>query len=93
MGKKKRLHKELTKVDYISKYLPHVSSALQEILKLDENEKARLEQHLEVVLEKSRSIKKEELQKLKQDFGPKRERVEVDIDSFEEDIEEGSEDE
>ena len=97
LGKKKRLHKELTKVDYISKYLPHVSGALQEILKLDENEKARLEQHLEVVLEHSRAIKKDELEELKRDFGPKRERVEVDLDSFDEepnqDNEESEEDE
>ncbi|MEK6916203.1 MAG: DNA topoisomerase VI subunit B, partial [Nanoarchaeota archaeon] len=36
LNKKSRLKKELSKVDFISKYLPHVSEALQEILKLDE---------------------------------------------------------
>ncbi len=83
LNKKKRLKKELSKVDYISKYLVHVSEALQEILNLEDNEKERLESHLRIVLEKSRSIKKEELEKLKQDFGPKRKRMESEIDKIE----------
>ena len=90
LGKKKRLKKELGKVDYIAKYLPYVSEALQEILKLDETEKQRLEEHLKNVLEQSRSIKKDELEKLKQDFGPKRIRQESEVDKIEglDDIEE-----
>ena len=83
LGKKKRLKKELGKVDYISKYLPHVSGALQEILKLEETEKARLEEHLSVVLEQTRTIKKEELDELKRDFGPKRVREDSELDKIE----------
>ncbi|MEM4397170.1 MAG: DNA topoisomerase VI subunit B, partial [Candidatus Woesearchaeota archaeon] len=78
LSKKQRLKHELTKVDYISKYLPHVSSALQEILKLDENEKQRLEQHLRVVLEKTRSVKMDELEELKKDYGPKIKRESIE---------------
>ena len=92
LGKKRRLHQELTKVDYISKYLPHVSGALQEILTLDEGEKARLEDHLRVVLEKTRSIKKEELDELKKDYGPKRKRESNEADNFDEEEEGSSED-
>jgi DNA topoisomerase-6 subunit B len=98
LGKKKRLKKELGKVDYIAKYLPYVSEALQEILKLDSSEKERLEEHLKVVLEQSRSIKKDELEKLKKDFGPKRIRKESEVDKIEglddveEDIDENLED-
>ncbi len=84
LSKKHRLHQELTKVDYISKYLPHVSGALQEILKLDDREKAKLEEHLKVVLEKTRSVKKEELEELKKDYGPKRTREDGDIEDFDE---------
>jgi DNA topoisomerase VI subunit B len=79
MSKKKKLHHELTKVDYISKYLPHVSGALQEILKLDENEKSRLEEHLKVILEKTRTVKKEDLEEIKKDYGPKLKRDDEDI--------------
>ncbi len=90
IGKKKRLHMELTKVDYISKYLPHVSGALQEILKLDVGEKGRLEQHLKVILEKSRAVKKEEIEELKKDYGPKMKRDDTDIDDWNENDEAGS---
>ena len=76
LGKKKRLSMELTKVDYISKYLTHVSQAIQEILKIDANEKARLEEHPKTILEKSRAVKKEDLEELKKDYGPK-----IEIDS------------
>ena len=51
--------------------------------KLDDPEKQRLEGHLRIVLEKSRSIRKDELEQLKKDFGPKRERLEVDMDELE----------
>ncbi|MFH2021007.1 MAG: DNA topoisomerase VI subunit B [archaeon] len=85
LGKKKRLSAELSKVDYISKYLTHVSGALQEILKLDDGEKNRLEEHLKVVLEKSRSVKKEDLEELKKDFGPKVKRDSSDVDDWSED--------
>jgi DNA topoisomerase VI subunit B len=83
LNKKKRLKKELSKVDYIAKYLPHVSEALQEILKLDSSEKDRLESHLKVILEESRSVKKDELEELKKDFGPKRKFEESEIDKIE----------
>ena len=89
--KKKRLHKELNKVDYISKYLPHVSEALKEILTLDDGEKDRLEGHLRIVLEKTRSIRKDELDQLKQDYGPKYKRKHVDLYENEEENSEDSE--
>ncbi len=93
LGKKKRLSHELKKVDYISKYLGHVSSALKEILTLDDNEKARLEEHLKKILEQSRSIDKEEIDELKKDYGPKLKRDNTDIeDEFDEPDEESSED-
>lgn len=88
LSKKRRLSHELTKVDYIAKYLPHVSGALQEILKIDETEKTRLEEHLRVILEKTRSVRKEDLDELKKDYGPKRKRDMTDIDLMEEDYEE-----
>lgn len=93
LNKKHRLNQELTKVDYISKYLPHVSGALQEILKLDEREKAKLEEHLKVVLEKSRAVKKEELEELKKDYGPKRKREEGDIEDYDESVDSGESEE
>ena len=94
LNKKKRLKKELSKVDYISKYLPYVSGALQEILKFEDIEKERLERHLRIVLEQSRAIKKDELEQLKQDFGPKRVREESEIDKIDglDDLEEINED-
>lgn len=88
LNKKRKLKKELTKVDYISKYLPFVGEALQEILKLDDEERARMEQHLRVVLEKSRAVKKDELEELKKNYGPKRQREHIDIDSLEGELEE-----
>ncbi|MBN2422718.1 DNA topoisomerase VI subunit B [Candidatus Woesearchaeota archaeon] len=57
LSKKRRLKKELKKIDYISKYLPHVSIALKNILNLDDSQKARLEEYLREVLEKSRSMR------------------------------------
>jgi len=84
LSKKKRLNTELSKVDYISKYLSYVSEALQEILKLDNNEKSRLEEHLGVVLERSRAVKSDELDELKKDWGPKIKREDTDIEDWEE---------
>jgi len=84
LNKKRKLKKELAKVDYISKYLHHVSGALQEILTLDDNEKNRLEEQLKIVLEKTRTIKKDELEELSKDYGPKRQREIVDISDIEE---------
>jgi DNA topoisomerase-6 subunit B len=92
LSKKKKLSHELSKVDYISKYLLHVSSALQEILKLDPQEKTRLEEHLKNVLEKTRSVNKEDLEDLKKDYGPKIKRDNTDIDDFEEKEESGEDD-
>ncbi|MBI5872419.1 DNA topoisomerase VI subunit B [archaeon] len=82
LGKKKRLSHELSKVDYIQKYLEHVSGALQEILKLDDNEKKRMEEHLKAVLEKTRSVSKEELAELKKDYGPKIKREKSDLEDY-----------
>jgi len=56
LNKKKRVNQELKKVDYITKYLPHVSIALQEILKLDDKEKGRLSEYHTAVLETPRAI-------------------------------------
>jgi DNA topoisomerase VI subunit B len=94
LHKKKRLKKELSKVDYIAKYLPHVSGALQELLKLEDIERERMEGHLRIILEQSRAIKKDELEQLKQDFGPKRVREESEIDMIEglDDLDEINED-
>ena len=80
LAKKNRLNKELMKVDYISTYLPYVSEALQEILKLDDKEKSRLEEHLRIVLEKSRVVQRDDLEELDKDYGPKRERKTEDIE-------------
>ena len=71
------------KVDLNVKLDNYAKEIVRLTLKLEENEKQRLEVHLRIVLEKSRSIKKDELEQLKQDFGPKRERVEVDLDEME----------
>ncbi|MBU0757485.1 MAG: DNA topoisomerase VI subunit B [Nanoarchaeota archaeon] len=62
LAKKQRLKKELKKIDYISKYLPHVSIALQEILALDDNQKTRLEDYLKEVLETTRSMNLPDIQ-------------------------------
>ncbi|MFH0874590.1 MAG: DNA topoisomerase VI subunit B [archaeon] len=56
LNKKRRVNQELKKVDYITKYLPHVGIALQELLKLDDKEKARLEENLKEILESTRDI-------------------------------------
>ena len=79
LNKKKKLTKELSKVDYIEKYLSHVSSALQEILDFSNEEKFVLEEHLNIILNKSRNINKEEMEKIKQDYGPKLERKHIDL--------------
>ncbi len=88
LRKKKRLRKELKKVDFIAKYLPYVGEALQEILDLDEGARERMEQHLRIVLEKTRNIKKDELEELKKDFGPTRHKKKTDLDSLEGELEE-----
>ena len=96
LNKKHRLRKELKKVDYISKYLPYVGEALQELLKLEDIERSRLEAHLKIVLDKSRSIKRESLEELQKDYGPRVDRKRVDLDSLEgelDDYEEESTDE
>lgn len=52
--KKKVVGLELKKRDYIIKFLPHVSAALQEILAFDAVKKDALEQHLVAILEQER---------------------------------------
>ncbi len=61
VGKKKRVNDQLQKKSYIEKYLPHVGSALAELLKLSDKEQGRINEALKEILEKTRHI--EELEK------------------------------
>jgi len=54
VSKKRKVTNELQKKGYIEKYLPHVSSALKEILGLSEKEEQRINSSLKEILEKSR---------------------------------------
>ncbi len=53
-GKKKRLSEELKKRGYIEKYIPHISTALKELLGLKEKEKQEVTKNLKDLLEKHR---------------------------------------
>ena len=53
-AKKRRVKDELKKRSYIEKYIPHLASALKEILSLPVDEEARLESELKLMLEKHR---------------------------------------
>jgi DNA topoisomerase VI subunit B len=52
--KKKRILEEGKKRGYIEKYIPHVASALKEILGLQESQKEEIEEKLTQILEKKR---------------------------------------
>jgi DNA topoisomerase-6 subunit B len=54
LNKKKRVNDELKKRSYIEKYIPHVSSALKDILGLQESSEKAIEVHLKELLEKKR---------------------------------------
>ncbi len=54
VNKKKRIQVEGKKRDYITTFIPVVSEALKEILELKDDEKAKIEDNLSVVLEKTR---------------------------------------
>lgn len=54
--KKKRIIAEGKKRDYIETYIPYVSSALKELLKLKPEEKAKIEKLLKIILEKKRGV-------------------------------------
>lgn len=54
IGKKKRVGSELKKRSYIQKYIPHVASALVEVLDISEAEKTNIEDKLKEILEKER---------------------------------------
>lgn len=52
--KKKKVKDEFKKRSYIEKYIPHVSLALQELLKLSTTEQKRIEANLKEMLESTR---------------------------------------
>lgn len=70
VSKKRRVNSELQKKGYIEKYLPHISSALKELLKLSEREEQRINSALREILEKTRpseiieAVEREEGEKL-----------------------------
>jgi len=54
VNKKKKLHHESKKRDYIKTYIPHVANALKEIIGLKESEERKTEKLLGQILEKHR---------------------------------------
>jgi DNA topoisomerase VI subunit B len=52
--KKKRLHSELKKRSHIEKYIPHIGTALQDLLGLSPGQKDLVESDLKVILEERR---------------------------------------
>lgn len=54
VNKKRRIGDEAKKRSYIERYIPHVALALQEILKLSEEQKKKIEEDLAKVLEHTR---------------------------------------
>jgi DNA topoisomerase VI subunit B len=54
LGKKRRVGDELKKRSYIELYMPHISDALKEILNLTDAQKKEVENHLLVLMEKTR---------------------------------------
>ncbi len=63
--KKKRVKRELKKRQFIEKYIPHVSEALQELVDLDEVKKREVEKMLEYILDKDRG----NIRKMKKEVG------------------------
>ncbi len=64
--KKRRIFEESKKRDYITTYIPHISSTLKKILDLKEKEEVQLTENLKKILEKKRGkiekIEKENLE-------------------------------
>ena len=54
--KKRRVHDALKKKSYIEKYIPHISTALKDILELNEEDAERTQRALKELLEKTRKI-------------------------------------
>lgn len=54
VNKKKRIHAESAKRDYIETFIPHVSDALKTLLGFKEDEKEKVEKYLREILEKHR---------------------------------------
>ncbi len=54
LGKKRRVGEELKKRSYIELYMPHISDALKEILSLSDSQKKEVEEHLLILMEKTR---------------------------------------
>jgi len=62
VNKKKKIHAEQKKRSFIEKYIPHVSEALGELLKLSKTQKLNIEDNLKILLEKHRGkLKKIEI--------------------------------
>ena len=53
-GKKKRLNDELEKRGYIEKYIPHICTALKDLLGLKEKDKEEINKNLKDLLEQHR---------------------------------------
>ncbi len=66
VNKKKRMHAETAKRDYIEKFIPHVSAALKELLSLKLVEEDKIKKNLKKILETNRG----KLENLK--FDPKK---------------------
>jgi len=69
--KKKKIIAEGKKRDYITTYIPYVSSALRELLKLKAADKEKIEKLLKKILEKKRGVLKD---------------IKVDVSEFEEEF-------
>jgi DNA topoisomerase VI subunit B len=54
INKKKRVKDELKKRGYIEKYIPHVAAALANLLTLDKTQETKIEESLNIILEKNR---------------------------------------
>jgi DNA topoisomerase-6 subunit B len=94
VNKKRRLKDEANKRSYIEKYIPHVAEALQEILKLEEADKKKIEDNLCEILEHSRG-ELEEIGIDNPDYDPELAKIgsdEADEESDQDSGEEGSED-
>ena len=66
VNKKKRIHAEGAKRDYIEKFIPHVAEALKELLKLKGVEEDKIKKNLKAILE----VKRGKLENVK--FDPKK---------------------
>jgi DNA topoisomerase-6 subunit B len=69
--KKKKIIAEGKKRDYIETYIPHVSDALKELLKLKTTDKEKIERFLKKILEKKRGVLED---------------IKVDVSEFEEEF-------